>query len=177
MARTLITPVPMPGPYVYPAMGQLALQLVVCDSANGNYFPSSGKDVVTFYCQNAQYIWDSTTTYNPGDIVQLSFNSPNLFFTNPPQYFTCKARNTNVPPVADVQSGGANWSVYEGETFTIRSMPDPFNRSGDIGPYLVFPGTVAIYYLVSLGWMQADGNVYFDTSSDRMMAAICPIPK
>src|SRR5580658_9036723 len=45
-----------------------------CDPLNGNYFLTTGRDLVTFYCALAAsaLAWSSVTQYLPGQVVNYS---------------------------------------------------------------------------------------------------------
>ena len=166
MARTLLTSIPLPGPYLIPSAGQLMLNLGPADPVNGNCFAASGSDCLAMYCRECTYVWNATQTFNVGDLVQM--NS-----TEPTQHYSCSAQNTNVNPTTDT---AGNWAVYEGETITIHSTPDAFGRLGDVVNYLVYPGTIATYFFALAGWQQPDGTIWLNCSSDRMLLAVCTTP-
>jgi len=166
MARTLITNTPIPGPYLNPSAGQLMLNLVPADPVNGNCFEATDSDCLALYCRECTFVWNSTQTYNVGDLAQMEANEPT-------QHFKCLVQNTNVNPTTD---SAGNWTTYYGETATLISTPDAFGRVGDVTNYLVYPGTIATYYFVQAGWQQTDGKIYFTCSSDRMLVAVARTP-
>ena len=167
MARTSITNNPIPGPYVSsPAAGQLMLNLVPADPANGNCFTATGSDCIALYCRECDFVWNATQAYTVGQYVQMAQAEPT-------QHYICAIANTGINPTTDT---GGNWTVYEGETATLHSTADAFGRTGDIVNYLVYPGTIATYYFEEAGWVQSDGTIYFNCSSARMLVAVCQTP-
>jgi hypothetical protein len=116
MARTALTKVTPQGPYIQgqPAANSLDFTFSASDSANGNSFPASGKELL---------------------LVQ----------------------NTDA---------GA-------QSFTVRSVPDALGRSQDVTTYTMQTGEFAVFKLdQQVGWVQADGNVYLDSSNNNIKFAV-----
>lgn len=63
------------------------------------------------------------------------------------------------------------------KTFTISSLAgsNTFNRSGDITGYSLAAGELAHIFVERNGWIQSDGNLYFEANSALMKAAIIGI--
>jgi hypothetical protein len=60
------------------------------------------------------------------------------------------------------------------QTVTFTSRADNFGRSGDVGPYTLTTGTFAVFNFrnANQGWIQADGNVYFQASTTTVKFAV-----
>jgi hypothetical protein len=59
-------------------------------------------------------------------------------------------------------------------TVTIHSVPDPEQRTDDISDYSIPAGDfISFSFLAGTsGWLQSDGNFYFDASAASVLAAI-----
>jgi hypothetical protein len=59
---------------------------------------------------------------------------------------------------------------------TISSAPDPLGRTSDIESYDIPSGTTAVISFLGLtgisGWVQDDGNLYFQTDSNTIKASV-----
>lgn len=64
------------------------------------------------------------------------------------------------------------------QTITLTSKPDAFGRSADIATYSMATGTFAWFNFrnANNGWIQADGNIYFQASSANVKFAVLRIP-
>jgi hypothetical protein len=64
------------------------------------------------------------------------------------------------------------------QTITLTSRPDAFGRSADITTYSMPTGTFAWFNFrnANNGWIQADGNIYFQASSANVKFAVLRIP-
>jgi hypothetical protein len=59
------------------------------------------------------------------------------------------------------------------QTVTLQSMPDAFNRKGDISAYSVGAGEEAVFDFSQIaGWKQADGKVYGSVSAADVSLAV-----
>lgn len=71
-----------------------------------------------------------------------------------------------------VQNSGA--SPY---TFTVTSVADTVQRTGDIGPYTVGAGLFSAYLVsAQLGWKQSDGTVHLSASNVAIKFAVVRLP-
>lgn len=63
------------------------------------------------------------------------------------------------------------------QTITLTSRTDSFGRSGDVSAYSMATNTVHAFNFrnASSGWVQADGNVYFQASSANVKFAVIRI--
>lgn len=61
-----------------------------------------------------------------------------------------------------------------GYTFTISSLASSnvFNRTGDITTYAIGIGLYSVVFVERNGWVQADGNLYFEATNAAVKAAI-----
>jgi hypothetical protein len=64
------------------------------------------------------------------------------------------------------------------QTITLTSRPDAYGRSADITTYSMATGTFAWFNFrnANNGWIQADGNIYFQASSANVKFAVLRIP-
>lgn len=76
--------------------------------------------------------------------------------------------NYNRLMCAFFNSGGS------GYTFTISSIAGAniFNRTGDITTYAIGIGLYSVIYVERNGWVQSDGNLYFEATNAAVKAAI-----
>lgn len=60
------------------------------------------------------------------------------------------------------------------QTITLTTKPDNFGRSADIATYSMATGTFAMFNFrnANQGWVQADGNVYFQASTSTVKFAV-----
>jgi hypothetical protein len=135
----------------------------VCDAANGNYFLTTGRDLVTFYCAAAATApaWVSTTQYLPGQVVNYLG-----------QAYIALVGSLNQAPSLSPPS--AYWGAYaDGEsTITLLSAPDSCaGRTADVDNYVVpvatelYPGTEFLV-LPSSVFTQANQQFQFQASSN-----------
>jgi len=63
------------------------------------------------------------------------------------------------------------------QTITLTTRPDNFGRSSDISTYSLGASTFAAFnfHNANNGWVQADGNVYFQASSANVKFAVLRI--
>lgn len=67
------------------------------------------------------------------------------------------------------------WNTDVGaQTITLTSKTDSFGRSGDISAYSMATNTVHAFNFrnANSGWVQSDGNVYFQASSANVKFAV-----
>lgn len=57
-------------------------------------------------------------------------------------------------------------------TFTITSVVDERNRTGDIGPFTLQAGEIAAYRLQKSGFLQSDGYIYMEANNAAVKYAI-----
>jgi hypothetical protein len=64
------------------------------------------------------------------------------------------------------------------QTITFTSRPDAYGRSADVGPYTLATGTFAVFNFrnANQGWVQADGNVYFQASTATVKFVVLRVP-
>ena len=64
------------------------------------------------------------------------------------------------------------------QTITLTSKPDAFGRSADITTYSLAAGTFAAFNFrnANNGWIQSDGNIYFQASTVTVKFAVLRIP-
>ena len=63
------------------------------------------------------------------------------------------------------------------QTVTITSYADREKRTGDIATYSIDAGKIAVFGpFPKQGWMQADGNLYFQASSVNVKFAVLTLP-
>ena len=134
----------------------------VCDVANGNYFLTTGRDLVTFYCAAASTApaWSGTTQYLPGQVVNYSGQAYIALFGNLAQ-----------PPSLSPPS--TYWGAYaDGDsTITLLSAPDACTaRTSDVDDYVVpvttelYPGTEFLVLPTSV-FTQSNQQFQFQASS------------
>jgi hypothetical protein len=58
------------------------------------------------------------------------------------------------------------------QTFTISSVRDQFNRTGDITNYSLGSGEFAVFEVQRPGWFQSDGNLYLSANSNTVRFAV-----
>ena len=58
------------------------------------------------------------------------------------------------------------------KTVLISSVASLLNRTGDLGAYTLAAGFVSAFLIERAGFIQADGNVYFESNSALMKCAI-----
>jgi len=57
-------------------------------------------------------------------------------------------------------------------TFTISSIADERNRTGDITTYSLAAGEIGAFRLKKAGWQQADGKCYLEASNAAIKFAV-----
>jgi hypothetical protein len=135
----------------------------VCDPANGNYFLTTGRDLVTFYCAAAATAsaWSGTTQYLPGQVVNFGGQA----------YIALVGNLAQTPSLSPPSS---YWGAYaDGDsTITLYSAPDACTgRTSDIDDYVVpvatelYPGTEFLV-LPSSVFTQASQQFQFLASSN-----------
>jgi hypothetical protein len=64
------------------------------------------------------------------------------------------------------------------QTITLTTKPDGFGRSADIATYSLAASTFAVFNFrnASQGWVQADGNIYFQASTATVKFAVIRVP-
>lgn len=60
-------------------------------------------------------------------------------------------------------------------TFTVNSVADGQNRTGDITTYSVAAGVISAIRLQNTGWRQTDGNIYIAASNAAVKFAVIPL--
>lgn len=60
-------------------------------------------------------------------------------------------------------------------TVTISSVVDTFNRTGDITNYSAPAVNVIGGMIVDRGWMQSDGNLYYEANNAAVKFAVIPL--
>lgn len=60
------------------------------------------------------------------------------------------------------------------KTVTITSLAsgNVFNRTGDISAYAIAAGLMSAFFIERNGWIQSDGNLYFEATSALMKVTI-----
>jgi hypothetical protein len=135
----------------------------VCDAVNGNYFLTTGRDLVTFYCAAATtaLAWSSVTVYTAGQVVNIGG-----------QAYIALAGSLNQTPSLSPPS--IYWGAYaDGDsTITLLSAPDACTgRTSDVDDYVVpvatelHPGTEFLV-LPSSVFAQANQQFQFQASSN-----------
>lgn len=62
-------------------------------------------------------------------------------------------------------------------TITINSVADPYNRAKDITAESIAAGTLRMFGPFDLvGWMQTDGNLYFEANDAEVEFAVVRLP-
>jgi hypothetical protein len=134
-----------------------------CDAANGNYFLTTGRDLVSFYCAPAASAsaWLSTTVYYTGQVVNYLGQS----------YIALQSGLNQAPTLSPPS---AYWGAYaDGDsTVTLYSAPDACTaRTSDVDDYVVpvatetYPGTEFLV-LPSSVFTQANQQFQFLASSN-----------
>ena len=64
------------------------------------------------------------------------------------------------------------------QTITLTTKPDSFGRSADISTYSMAAGTFAVFNFrnANTGWVQSDGNIYFQASTTTVKFAVIRVP-
>ncbi|HEY2361203.1 MAG TPA: hypothetical protein VGK36_08815 [Candidatus Angelobacter sp.] len=64
------------------------------------------------------------------------------------------------------------------QTITLTTKPDQFGRSADIATYSMAAGTFAVFNFrnANTGWVQSDGNIYFQASTTTVKFAVIRVP-
>jgi hypothetical protein len=62
------------------------------------------------------------------------------------------------------------------QTFTLKSVKDELNRTGDIPAYSLGPGEFAPLYPPLKGFQQPDGKVYIDVSHNDVNIMVLRLP-
>jgi hypothetical protein len=137
-----------------------------CDAANGNYFMTTGRDLVSFYCAPALTapLWLSTTTYLTGQVVNFSGTA----------YIALQGNLNQIPT-----SLAPYWAVYTdgNSTVTLYSAPDACTSrtvsttNPPLNPYVVPVATelypeVEFLVLPSSTYTQANQQFQFTASSN-----------
>jgi hypothetical protein len=142
----------------------LNAQYAACDPANGNYFVTTNRDLVTFIClpASAAPAYNGAQTYTVGQVV----NSGGQAYI----------ANANVPLATPPPA--AQWTLYTGSTVTLLSAPDACTgRKADVVNYPV-PDVVAsrqaVEFLVlpSSVFTQANGQFQFQASSNLVLVYV-----
>ncbi len=134
-----------------------------CDPANGNYFLTTGRDLVTFYCGAAASApaWLSTTVYPAGIVVNYLGQS----------YISLQGSLNQIPTLSPPS---AYWGAYADgySEVTLFSAPDTCTgRTSDVVDYVVpvatelYPGTEFLV-LPSSVFTQANQQFQFLASSN-----------
>lgn len=154
-------------PY-YPSLtNQLTELYQACDPTNGNYFATTGRDLVTFLAIPSADApaWVSTTTYTLGQVVNVS----GVAYIGLAYYISNVLQpNLNQPPATSPNY----WALYTGSTVTVYSAPDACTgRTANIVDYPVpvFDSTsesVEFLVLPASVFTQASGQVQFLASSN-----------
>jgi hypothetical protein len=140
-----------------------------CDPANGNYFLTTGRDLVSFYCAAAATAlpWSGTTQYLPGQVVNFSGQA----------YIALIGSLAQTPSLSPPSSF---WGAYaDGDsTITLFSAPDACTgRTSDVDDYVVpvatelYPG-VEFLVLPSSVFTQASTQFQFLASSNLVSVYI-----
>lgn len=76
--------------------------------------------------------WNSSKTYQPGDVVYNFYNTNNgLYFI-----FIAVATNTNVDPYSDAITYSQNWKVFNAQAFSLGRQSNNFPATIDLGGYV-----------------------------------------
>jgi hypothetical protein len=64
------------------------------------------------------------------------------------------------------------------QTITLTSKPDAYGRSADIATYSMATGTFAVFNFrnANQGWVQSDGNIYFQASTATVKFVVLRVP-
>lgn len=137
-----------------------------CDPTNGNYFVTTGRDLVSFYCApvSTAPVWSSSVTYTAGQVVNI---------VSPPSSFIALA-NTSPNLNQDPTLSPTFWEAYtDGDsTVTLSSAPDDCtSRTADVVDYVVPVATgtspgVEFLVLPSSVFTQANQQFQFLASSN-----------
>jgi hypothetical protein len=141
-----------------------------CDPTNGNYFLTTGRDLVSLYCAPAATApsWSSVTVYLAGQVVNILTGSPaaNVAYIALANTSPNLAQNPTTSPTF--------WAVYtDGQsTVTLFSAPDQCTgRTSDVKNYAVpiateqYPGTEFLV-LPSSVFTQSNQQFQFQASSN-----------
>ena len=135
----------------------------VCDAYNGNYFLTTGRDLVSFYCAPAASAptWLATTVYQAAGIVVNYLGQ---------SYISLQGSLNQAPSLSPAS---AYWGAYaDGDsTITLFSAPDACTgRTADVDDYVVpvatelYPGSEFLV-LPSSVFTQASQQFQFQASS------------
>jgi len=138
-----------------------------CDAATGNYFPTTGRDLVSFYCAPAATApaWVSTTVYFIGQVVNYLG-----------QAYIAILSGINQTPSLSPPS--AYWEAYaDGEsTVTLLSAPDSCTgRKFDIDGYVVPLATEAnpgVEFLVLPSSVFTQANMQFQFQASSSLVSV-----
>lgn len=139
---------------------------VACDPTNGNFFVTTGRDLVTLYCAPVASapVWDSTVIYTAGQVVNI---------VSPPSSYIAKV-NAGMNQNQNPATSPTFWAAYTDgmSTVTLYSAPDACtSRTSDVVGYPVpvatelNPGVEFTVYPSSV-FTQASGRFVFQASSN-----------
>ena len=63
-----------------------------------------------------------------------------------------------------------------GHNFTLTSVADQLQRTGDVGPYALGAGLDAGFRFKNAGWLQGDGKIYLEADSNEIYFAHIALP-
>ncbi len=157
-------PITLPPTGVVPPSTVLNPLYTACDPSNGNYFQTTGRDLVSFYCAFAATAlpWSSTTVYFLGQVVNYLGQS----------YISLQ--NGNLAQTPSLSPPTSYWAAYiDGQsTVTLYSAPDTCTgRKADVDDYVVPVATeinpsVEFLVLPSSVFTQASQQFQFLASSN-----------
>jgi len=113
-----------------------------------------------------------TTILGPYPTLQPAADSLDVVMT------ACDVANGNQfvldgPMILIVQ----NTDGASARTFTLTSLADPMNRTGDVTAYSVGIGEIAAFYFGQVaGWRQTDGYLYLSGSNAALKFGIIRLP-
>lgn len=65
-----------------------------------------------------------------------------------------------------------NTSTTTAYTFSLTSVPDDKNRTGDVSGYSLAAGEIAAFRIKKPGWTQSDGRIYLEASNAAVKFAV-----
>jgi hypothetical protein len=148
-----------------------------CDPTNGNYFLTTGRDLVSFCCAPAASAptWSSLVVYQTGQVVNFTTGSPAVTTA----YIALANTSPNLAQTP--ATSPTFWAVYTdgSSTVTLFSSPDTCTgRTSDVDDYVVplptpvsspaageYPG-VEFLVLPSSVFTQANQQFQFQASSN-----------
>jgi hypothetical protein len=145
----------------------LNVPFVQCDPTNGNYFVTTGRDLVTFICLPAA----SAPAYNP----LLAYTTGQVVTGGSPatQYVAVASVPVGTPP-----PNLTYWALYASSTLTLTSAPDQCTgRTFPITGYAVpvfdtAQTSVEFLVLPSSYFTQANGQFQFQASSNLVYVCV-----